>query len=151
MKTLRILFALFTTVIILTACTSDFSTNEGGESSITRITPTKTYSLSDVTKKEIKENKETIIITEAIDVSQDEVSDMPGVIIKFIKSADKTMTPAQLYASDSPLWALNYDPDMVKQMLNHLRNYPKSEEIFNIVLEEVNNGIIAINKFGATL
>lgn len=64
---------------------------------------------------------------------------------------EKTMTPAQLYASDSPLWALNYDPDMVKQMLNHLRNYPKSEEIFNIVLEEVNNGIIAINKFGATL
>ena len=92
MKTLRILFVLFTTVIILTACTSDFSTNEGGESSVTRITPTKTYSLSDVTKKEIKENKETIIITEAIDVSQDEVSDIPGVIIKFIKSADKTMT-----------------------------------------------------------
>lgn len=97
MKTLRILFALFTTVIILTACTSNFSTNEGGESSITRITPTKTYSLSDVTKKEIKENKETIIITEAIDVSQDEVSDMPGVIIKFIKSADKTMTEHNYY------------------------------------------------------
>ena len=97
MKTLRILFALFTTVIILTACTSDFSTNEGGESSITRITPTKTYSLSDGTKKEMKENKETIIITEAIDVSQDEVSDMPGVIIKFIKSADKTMTEHNYY------------------------------------------------------
>lgn len=97
MKNLRILVALFTTVIILTACTSDFSTNEGGESSITRITSTKTYSLSDVTKKEIKENKETIIITEAIDVSQDEVSDMPGVIIKFIKSADKTMTEHNYY------------------------------------------------------
>lgn len=64
---------------------------------------------------------------------------------------EKTMTPAQLYVSDSPIWALNYDPDMIKQMLNHLRNYPKSEEIFNIVLEEVSNGIIAINKFGATL
>lgn len=64
---------------------------------------------------------------------------------------EKTMTPAQLYVSDSPIWALNYDPDMIKQMLNHLRNYPKSEKIFNIVLEEVNNGIIAINKFGATL
>lgn len=51
MKNLRILVALFTTLTILTACTSDFSTNEGGESSITRITPTKTYSLSDVTKK----------------------------------------------------------------------------------------------------
>lgn len=97
MKTLRILFALFTTVIILTACTSDFSTNEGGESSITRTTPTKTYSLSDVTKKEIKENKETIIITEAIDVSQEEVSDMPATIIKFIKSADKTMTEHNYY------------------------------------------------------
>lgn len=61
---------------------------------------------------------------------------------------EKTMTPAQLYASDSPLWALNYNPDMIKQMLNHLRNYPKSEEIFNIVLEEVSNGIVTINKFG---
>lgn len=48
-------------------------------------------------KKEIKENKETIIITEAIDVSQDEVSDMPGVIIKFIKSADKTMAEHNYY------------------------------------------------------
>ena len=97
MKTLRILFVLFTTLTILTACTSDFSTNEGGESSITRTTPTKTYSLSDVTKKEIKENKETIIITEAIDVSQEEVSDMPATIIKFIKSADKTMTEHNYY------------------------------------------------------
>jgi len=96
-KTLRILFALFTTLTILTACSDNISTNEGGETSITRITPTKTYSLSDITKKEIKENKETIIITEAIDVSQDEVSDMPKAIIKFIKSADKTMTEHNYY------------------------------------------------------
>ena len=92
MKTLRILFALFTTVIILTACTSDFSTNEGGETSLTKTTPTKTYSLSDVTKKEIKENKETIIITESIDVSNYEVRYMPDAIIKFIKSVDNTMS-----------------------------------------------------------
>ena len=97
MKTLRILFALFTTLTILTACSDNISTNEGGETSITRITPTKTYSLSDITKKEIKENKETIIITEAIDVSQEEVSDMPATIIKFIKSADKTMTEHNYY------------------------------------------------------
>lgn len=64
---------------------------------------------------------------------------------------EKTMTPAQLYVSDSSIWALNYDPDMIKQMLNHLRNYPKSEEIFNIVLAEVSGGIARINKFGATL
>lgn len=64
---------------------------------------------------------------------------------------EKTMTPAQLYASDSPLWALDYDPDKIKQMINHLRNYPKNEKIFNIVLEEVSDGIALINKFGATL
>ena len=61
------------------------------------------------------------------------------------------MTPAQLFAVESPLWALDYEPDKIKQMINHLQNYPKSEEIFNIVLEEVSNGIIAINKFGATI
>lgn len=97
MKTLRILFVLFTTLTILTACSDNISTNEGGETSITRTTPTKTYSLSDITKKEIKENKETIIITEAIDVSQDEVSDMPKAIIKFIKSTDKTMAEHNYY------------------------------------------------------
>lgn len=64
---------------------------------------------------------------------------------------EKTMTPAQLYASGSTLWALNYDPDKIKQMINHLRNYPKNEKIFNIVLEEVNNGIVLLNKFGATI
>lgn len=64
---------------------------------------------------------------------------------------EKTMTQAQLYVSDSPLWALNYDPDKVKQMINHLRNYPKGEEIFNIVLEEISNGIALVNKFGATI
>lgn len=64
---------------------------------------------------------------------------------------EKTMTPAQLFAVESPLWALDYEPDKIKQMINHPQNYPKSEEIFNIVLEEVSNGIIAINKFGATI
>lgn len=77
MKALRILFALFTSLAILTACTLDTSTTEGDETSLTTIAPTKTYGLSDVTKKEIKENKETIIITESIDVSNDDTRDMP--------------------------------------------------------------------------
>lgn len=64
---------------------------------------------------------------------------------------EKTMTSAQLYASDSPLWALNYEPDVIKQMMNHLQNYPKSEEIFNIVLKEVSNGIALFNKFNTTI
>lgn len=61
---------------------------------------------------------------------------------------EKTMTPAQLFAVDSPLWALDHNPDKIKQMINHLRNYPKNEKIFNIVLEEVSNGIALFNKFG---
>ena len=81
---------------------------------------------------------------QALALKYEALTAMPSTI-------EKTMNPAQLYASDSPLWALNYDPDMIKQMLNHLRNYPKSEEIFNIVLAEVSDGITAINKFGATL
>lgn len=92
MKALRILFALFTSLAILTACTLDTSTTEGDETSLTTIAPTKTYGLSDVTKKEIKENKETIIITESIDVSNDDTRDMPEKIIKFIKSVDNTMS-----------------------------------------------------------
>ena len=43
---------------------------------------------------------------------------------------EKTMTPAQLYASDSPLWALDHNPDKIKQMINHLRNYPKKRKNF---------------------
>lgn len=81
---------------------------------------------------------------QALTLKYEALTAMPSTI-------EKTMNPAQLYASDSPLWALNYDPDMIKQLLNHLQNYPKSEEIFNIVLEEVSNGIVAINKFGATI
>lgn len=92
MKTLRILFALFATITILTACGDYVSTTEGGETSLTKTTPTKTYSLSDVTKKEIKENKETIIITEAIDVSNYQTYNIPEAIIKFIKSVNNTMS-----------------------------------------------------------
>ena len=64
---------------------------------------------------------------------------------------EKTMTSAQLYASDSPLWALNYEPDVIKQMMNHLQNYPKNEEIFNIVLKEVSHGITLLNKVDTTI
>lgn len=110
MKTLRILFALFTTLIILTACTTDgISTTEGGETSLTTITPTKAYSLSDITKKEIKENKETIIITESIDVSNDDTRDMPEKIIRFIKSVDNTMSDYSYHIISSDTVSLTPD------------------------------------------
>ena len=94
-------------------------------------------------EKEYGDTEENLAY-QALTLKYEALTAMPSTI-------EKTMNPAQLYASDSPLWALNYDPDMIKQLLNHLQNYPKSEEIFNIVLEEVSNGIVAINKFGATI
>lgn len=101
----------------------------------------KTY--IDAEEEEYGDTEENLAY-QALALKYDALTTVPSTI-------EKTMTPAQLYASDSPLWALDQDPDKIKQMINHLRNYPKSEEIFNIVLEEVSNGIVAINKFGATI
>ena len=97
----------------------------------------------DILKAYIEAEKE-YLAHQALALKYEALTTVPSTI-------EKTMTPAQLFAVESPLWALDYEPDKIKQMINHLQNYPKSEEIFNIVLEEVSNGIIAINKFGATI
>lgn len=47
---------------------------------------------------------------------------------------ERTMTPAQLYASESPLWARNYTTDEIDRILPHLINQPKTEESFNAAL-----------------
>lgn len=94
------------------------------------------------TEKEYGDIEETPLY-QALQLKYEALTAVPSII-------EKTMTQAQLYASDSPLWALNYEPDVIKQMMNHLQNYPKSEEIFNIVLNEVNNGIALFNKFDTT-
>lgn len=51
----------------------------------------------------------------------------------------KTMTPAQLYASDSPLWALDYTEADIRNILERLKSKPKTEESFNTVLAIINN------------
>lgn len=51
----------------------------------------------------------------------------------------KTMTPAQLYASDSPLWAYNYTEADIRNILERLKSKPKTEESFNTVLAIINN------------
>ena len=84
-------------------------------------------------EKEHGDMKETPLY-QALQLKYEALTTTPSTI-------EKTMTPAQLYVSDSSLWALNYNADQIKQMINHLQNYPKSEEIFNIVLKEVSNGI----------
>lgn len=39
---------------------------------------------------------------------------------------EKTMTPAQLYASDNPLWAYNYTEEEIRNILELLENKPKT-------------------------
>lgn len=52
---------------------------------------------------------------------------------------EKTMTPAQLYASDSPLWAYDYTEEELRDILDVLENKPKTEENFNIALNVIHN------------
>ena len=47
---------------------------------------------------------------------------------------EKTMSPAQLYASDSPLWANNYIGITIERILRQLEKKPRTEESFNDVL-----------------
>lgn len=51
----------------------------------------------------------------------------------------KTMAPAQLYASDSPHWAHDYTEEEIKNILERLKGKPKTEESFNTVLTVINN------------
>lgn len=47
---------------------------------------------------------------------------------------EKTMTPAQLYTLDSPLWAHDYTVNKIRWILIHLPDKPKTEETFNEAL-----------------
>lgn len=47
---------------------------------------------------------------------------------------EKTMSPAQLYASGSPLWANNYKGITVERILGKIYEGPRTEESFNRAL-----------------
>ena len=47
---------------------------------------------------------------------------------------EKTMLPAQLYASNSLLWANNYMGITIERILRQLEKKPRTEESFNDVL-----------------
>lgn len=63
---------------------------------------------------------------------------------------EKTMTPAQLYASDSPLWARDYTAEQIRWILVKLRNKPKTEESFNKALEASQVRTTYVDKYGRT-
>ena len=61
---------------------------------------------------------------------------------------EKTMTPAQLFAVDSPLWALNFAGEDIDKLLKRLKDQPNTEEAFNIALRTIQNPMLIMNEFG---
>lgn len=49
---------------------------------------------------------------------------------------EKTMSPAQLYVSGNPLWAYDYSADGIREMLRRMADKPKTEESFDVALDE---------------
>lgn len=52
---------------------------------------------------------------------------------------EKTMSPAQLYTSGSPLWTNGYNGIKIKRILEKLDKEPQTEESFNRALAIINN------------
>lgn len=65
---------------------------------------------------------------------------------------NKTMSPAQLYASGSPLWANGYKGITIERILEKLNGKPQTEESFNKALASVlgskNKGQIMFDEYG---
>lgn len=65
---------------------------------------------------------------------------------------EKTMSPAQLYTSGSPLWANGYIGNTIERILRQLDEKPQTEESFNgalaSVLSSENNGQMMFDEYG---
>lgn len=64
---------------------------------------------------------------------------------------EKTMTPAQLYSSNSPLWAYDYKAVTIECILPHLKDKPRTEETFNEALAAIfKPKTVHTDKYGRT-
>lgn len=63
---------------------------------------------------------------------------------------EKTMTSAQLYISNSPLWAHNYKAITIEGILKQLENKPRTEESFNETLKAIQVQTAHTDKYGRT-
>ena len=80
----------------------------------------------------------------ALKLKYEALTTMPTMI-------EKTMSPAQLYASGSPLWANNYKGITVERILGKLYEEPKTEKDFNRALASIynkNNGQMMFDEYG---
>ena len=59
------------------------------------------------------------------------------------------MSPAQLYASNSPLWANNYIGITIERILRQLEKKPRTEESFNNTISKLRiNQPIMFDEYG---
>lgn len=63
---------------------------------------------------------------------------------------EKTMTPAQLYSSNSPLWAHDYKAVTIECIIPHLKDEPQTEETFNEALEASQVRTVHTDMYGRT-
>lgn len=71
-------------------------------------------------------------------------------LTKAPSTIEKTMSPAQLYASGSPLWAHDYKAMTIECILPHLKDKPKTEESFNEALKAIQVRTTYVDKYGRT-
>lgn len=83
------------------------------------------------------------IAYQALKLKHDALTMVPTTI-------EKTMTPAQLYVSDSPLWVYDYTEEEIRNILEVLENKPKTEESFNEALEASRVRTTHTDKYGRT-
>lgn len=69
-------------------------------------------------------------------------------LIKAPTVIEKTMSPAQLYASNSPLWANNYKGITIERILRRLEEHPRTQESFNKAINLITNGPMMFDEFG---
>ena len=80
---------------------------------------------------------------QALKLKYDALTTIPSTI-------EKTMTPAQLYSSNSPLWAHDYKAVTIECILPHLKDEPQTEETFNKALTTIFGPKIHVDKYGRT-
>lgn len=71
-------------------------------------------------------------------------------LVKIPTTIEKTMSPAQLYASDSPLWTHDYKAITIETLLQPLKDKPKTEDNFNEALEAIQVRTVHTDKYGRT-
>lgn len=93
-------------------------------------------------EKEYGDTEETFRY-QALQLKYEALTTVPSTI-------EKTMTQAQLYASDNPLWAHNDNAITIESILKQLQDKPRTEKNFNDALKTIQVRTSYTDKYGRT-